>query len=273
MTQVLHRASDFSFHYPSKHYAEPIKVFSGLEQLFGAAQPAAGASVTEGPEGVIRMGNSDALIEIIILAVVAGFLILRLRSVLGKRHGHERQRYEEGDQQSHNKGEGEEQNITPFPSRIDAEPPSSTGEISKVHSLDPNFSEEEFLAGAREAFRMILAAYAGSDRETLRALSNNEVYQELDNAISKRDELGESLDATLIGIQSASINAVDTIGSIARITVRFESEQTNVTRNSEGQPIDGVPNQVETIIDLWTFERDLSNSDPNWQLIDTEPGE
>ena len=66
---------------------------------------------------------------------------------------------------------------------------------------------------------------------------------------------------------------METVGSIARVTVRFESEQTNITRNSEGQPIDGAPNQVETIIDLWTFERDMSNDDPNWKLIETEAGE
>jgi predicted lipid-binding transport protein (Tim44 family) len=219
------------------------------------------------------MGNNDALIEIIILAVVAGFLILRLRSVLGKRHGHERQRYEESERYSPKTNSEENNNVTPFPTRVDASPPSVGAEVSKIHSLDPNFSEDEFLGGAQEAFRMILAAYGGSDRETLRALASDEIYEELDGAISGREDRGETLDATLIGIQSASIDQVETVGSIARVTVRFESEQTNITRNSEGQPIDGAPNQVENIIDLWTFERDMSNDDPNWKLIETEAGE
>ncbi len=219
------------------------------------------------------MGNNDALIEIIILAVVAGFLILRLRSVLGKRHGHERQRYEESENYSPKTNSEEGNNVTPFPTRVDASPPSAGAEVIKIHSLDPNFSEDEFLGGAQEAFRMILAAYGGSDRETLRALASVEIYEELDEAISDREDRGETLDATLIGVQSASIDQVETVGSIARVTVRFESEQTNITRNSEGQPIDGAPNQVETIIDFWTFERDMSNDDPNWKLIETEAGE
>jgi len=219
------------------------------------------------------MGNNDALIEIIILAVVAGFLILRLRSVLGKRHGHERQRYEESENYSPKTNSEEGNNVTPFPARVDASPPSAGAEVIKIHSLDPNFSEDEFLGGAQEAFRMILAAYGGSDRETLRALASDEIYEELDEAITGREDRGETLDATLIGVQSASIDQVETVGSIARVTVRFESEQTNITRNSEGQPIDGAPNQVETIIDLWTFERDMSNDDPNWKLIETEAGE
>jgi len=219
------------------------------------------------------MGNNDALIEIIILAVVAGFLILRLRSVLGKRHGHERQRYEESENYSPKTNSEEGNNVTPFPTRVDARPPSAGAEVIKIHSLDPNFSEDEFLGGAQEAFRMILAAYGGSDRETLRALASDEIYEELDEAITGREDRGETLDATLIGVQSASIDQVETVGSIARVTVRFESEQTNITRNSEGQPIDGAPNQVETIIDLWTFERDMSNDDPNWKLIETEAGE
>jgi len=220
------------------------------------------------------MGSGSALIEIIILAVVAGFLILRLRSVLGKRHGQERPRYEDADR--YVGGERRDaDNVTPFPGRapIDAEPPVLRGPASKLQALEPNFLEEEFLGGAREAFQMILAAYASGDRDTLRALANEDVYDALAGAIADRESRDETLDATLIRIQSARIDAVDTSGTVAQVTVRFESEQTNVTRNAEGQPIDGAPNQVETIIDLWTFERDMASSDPNWRLIETEAGE
>jgi predicted lipid-binding transport protein (Tim44 family) len=222
------------------------------------------------------MGSDSALIEIIVLAVIAGFLILRLRSVLGKRHGHERPRYEDAERYVGRRETGEtNDNVTPFPGAktVDAEPPQLHGPASKLQGLDPNFDEAGFIAGAREAFRMILAAYASGDRDTLRALANNEVYDALEGAISGRESRDETLDATLIGIQSARIEDVETVGSVARVTVRFESEQTNVTRNAEGQPIDGAPNQVETIIDLWTFERDMSSSDPNWKLIETEPGD
>lgn len=220
------------------------------------------------------MGSGSALIEIIILAVVAGFLILRLRSVLGKRHGHERPRYEDADRYVGGRRD-EPDNVTPFPRRtqVDAEPPTLHGPAAKLQALDPNFDEGEFLNGAREAFRMILAAYAAGDRDTLRALANDEIYESLETAISDRESRDETLDATLIGIQAAKIDSVDVEGTVAQVTVRFESEQSNVTRNAEGQPIAGAPNQVETIVDLWTFERDMSSSNPNWRLVANEPGE
>lgn len=220
------------------------------------------------------MGSGDALIEIIILAVVAGFLILRLRSVLGKRHGQERPRYEDAERYS-GPDRDEADNVTPFPGRgpVDAEPPPARGPVSQLQALDPSFDEREFLGGAREAFRMILSAYAGADRDTLRALASDEVYEALEGAITDREARDETLDATLIGIQSAKVDDIVLERTVAQITVRFESEQTNVTRNAEGQPIDGAPNQVETIIDLWTFERDMASADPNWRLIETEAGE
>ena len=209
------------------------------------------------------MGSDNALIEIIILAVVAGFLILRLRSVLGKRHGEERPRYEDTERYSEPRDDVPD-NVTPFPLR---------GPASKLQALDPNFDDVEFVGGAQEAFRMILAAYATGDRDTLRALTTAEVYEPMEGAITGREEREETLDATLIAVENARIDDVETVGSVARVTVRYVSEQTNVLRNADGQPIDGAPNQVETIIDLWTFERDMANSDPNWHLIETDAGE
>ncbi len=221
------------------------------------------------------MGGDSALIEIIVLAIVAGFLILRLRSVLGKRHGQERPRYEDAERYVGGEQDEASSNVTPFPGRtgVDAEPPALRGPAAKLQALDPNFDEQQFLGGAREAFRMILSAYAGGDRDTLRALAGNEVYEALEGAITDRESRDETLDATLIGIQSAAIDDVETQGSVGRVTVKFESEQTNVVRNAEGQPIDGAPNQVETIVDLWTFERDMASSDLNWRLTETEAGE
>jgi len=154
---------------------------------------------------------------------------------------------------------------------VDAAPP--VGPAAKIHALDPEFNADEFLGGAREAFRMILAAYASGDRDTLRSLANDDVYGPLEGAISDRESRDESLDATVIAVQTAGIDDVEIEGSFARVTVRFKSEQTNVLRNADGQPIDGAPSQVETIVDLWTFERDMHADDPNWLLIETQPGE
>lgn len=227
------------------------------------------------------MGSDSALIEVIILAVVAGFLILRLRSVLGKRHGEERPRYEDADRYvgTRNKPDADStpagDNVTPFPGvtrpSVDAAPP--VGPAAKLHALDPEFNADEFLGGAREAFRMILSAYASGDRDTLRSMAHDDVYGPLEDAITDRESRDETLDATVLAIQTAGIDDVEAEGSVARVTVRFKSEQTNVLRNADDQPIDGAPSQVESIIDLWTFERDMASDDPNWVLVETQPGE
>ncbi|MBT6314417.1 MAG: Tim44 domain-containing protein [Alphaproteobacteria bacterium] len=230
------------------------------------------------------MGSDSALIEVIILAVVAGFLILRLRSVLGKRHGEERPRYKDADRyvgtrpkpdDAASTNDSAADNVTPFPGvqrpSMDAAPPF--GPAAKLHALDPEFNADEFLGGAREAFAIILSAYASGDRDTLRSLAHDDVYEPMEAAITDRESRGETLDATVIAIQTAGIDDVEVEGSIARVTVRLKSEQTNVLRNADGQPIDGAPNQVETIVDLWTYERDMHSDDPNWLLIETQPGE
>lgn len=225
------------------------------------------------------MGSDSVLIEVIILAVVAGFLILRLRSVLGKRHGDERPRYEDADRYvgTRNKPDAAPtgDNVTPFPGvpRPDVDAPPPVGPAAKLHALDPEFNADEFLSGAREAFSMVLSAYASGDRDTLRSMTHDDVYGPLEDAIIDREARDESLDATVLAIQTAGIDDVETDRSVARVTVRIKSEQTNVLRNADDQPIDGAPNQVETIIDLWTFERDMASNDPNWVLIETQPGE
>tara|TARA_B110000444_G_scaffold250633_2_gene277367 strand:+ start:221 stop:913 length:693 start_codon:yes stop_codon:yes gene_type:complete len=230
------------------------------------------------------MGSDSALIEVIILAVVAGFLILRLRSVLGKRHGEERPRYKDADRYVGTQPKPDEpgptndsaaDNVTPFPGvprpGLDTAPPF--GPAAKLHALDSEFNADEFLGGAREAFTMILLAYADSDRATLRSLAHDDVYGPMEAAITDRESRGETLDATVISIQTAIIDDVEIENSVARVTVRLRSEQTNVLRNADDQPIDGAPNQVETIVDLWTYERDMHSNDPNWLLIETRPGE
>lgn len=230
------------------------------------------------------MGSDSALIEVIILAVVAGFLILRLRSVLGKRHGEERPRYKDADRYVGTRPKADDReptndsaddNVTPLPGvqrpGMDAAPPF--GPAAKLHELDPNFDPDEFLGGAREAFAMILSAYASGDQDTLRSLAHNDVYEPMEAAITDRESRGETLDATVIAIQAAEIDDVEVEGSVARVTVRLKSEQSNVLRNADDQPIDGAPDQIETIVDLWTYERDMHSDDPNWLLIETQPGD
>ena len=136
-------------------------------------------------------------------------------------------------------------------------------------SADSDFNAEEFLAGARVAFEMILSAYASGDREALENLLSSEVYDNFRSAIDDREATGQQMEETLVGIRSADIVEAYLDGSRAHVTTKFFSEQVHVLRDSEGQVIEGNPNQVADVVDFWTFARDTSASDPNWRLVAT----
>jgi len=235
-------------------------------------------------------GNGLQLIDIILLAVVAGFLILRLRSVLGRRTGHEertdpmaafRQAERRGERR-----EGED-TVVHFPEREGANAdtagirradlPGDATPLDKglaaIRQADSGFNPQEFVSGGRAAFELILMAYAKGDLKTLRPLLANEVFEEFAGAIREREQAGEQLETTLVGIKQAEIAEAELQGKTAFVTVKFVSEQINVTRDRAGQVIDGADKRVETITDLWTFARNTRSRDPNWTLVATDSPE
>ncbi|MBS0537962.1 MAG: Tim44 domain-containing protein [Proteobacteria bacterium] len=237
------------------------------------------------------MGNNY---DIILIGLVAVFLILRLRSVLGKRTGNERPPARDpftppappsspqprlGDAPSGN------DNVVPLPSsgaprtsaptsgpggiRATVLPTASAG-VNAVRAADPSFDALGFAAGARAAFGTIVEAFARGDTNTLRPLLDPPTFTSFDNEIRARLGRREKVETTLIGFEASDIAAAEMQGSFAEVTVRFVTEQINVTRDAEGQVADGNPNEVVKAIDLWTFRRDTKSSDPNWVLIKTE---
>lgn len=222
-----------------------------------------------------------AFLDIIFFAMVAGFLILRLRSVLGRRTGDENaERWK-----PHRPGQAPEQlpdNVTRFPDRTasqdpvdqaDAPPPPAPGSveagIAAIRSADPAFDPAIFVQGARGAFEMIVAAFAQGDSAALRPLLADAVNDSFVQAIRDRQARRWTLATTLIGIRSADIVEAALRGRDAVVTVKFVSEQVNATRDADGQVVEGDPNKVETVTDIWTFSRNTRARDPNWFLAET----
>ncbi|MCC8429117.1 Tim44/TimA family putative adaptor protein [Reyranella aquatilis] len=238
------------------------------------------------------MGNNY---DIILIGLVAVFLILRLRSVLGKRTGNEQPPARDpftppapppatprvGDASQGN------DNVVPLPTANAPAPrqssptsgpggiratvmPTATSGIAAIRAADPGFEPIGFTGGARAAFTAIVEAFARGDTASLRPLLDGATYASFEAAIRGRIERNEKAETTLIGFEASDIAAAELQGSNAVVTVRFVSEQINVVRNAEGQIVDGNPNEVQKVVDLWTFRRDTTSGDPNWQLIKTE---
>jgi predicted lipid-binding transport protein (Tim44 family) len=219
--------------------------------------------------------ESGGFLDIIFFALVAGFLILRLRSVLGRRTGHQqkprdalaRQRREE-------EAPGR---VIELPDRTRKAPAAEAvttddkvaAGLTQIQIADPNFDPAEFLNGARAAFEMIVHAFATGDTGTLRSLLSDEVFASFQTAIKARLEKGETLETTVVSIKSADLVEAALQGRTANLTIKFVTEQVNVTRDTAGNAVEGDPNRVTEVTDLWTFARDTRARDPNWKLVET----
>jgi predicted lipid-binding transport protein (Tim44 family) len=225
------------------------------------------------------MNEGFQFLDIILFAMVAAFLVLRLRSVLGRRTGHEDRPQ---DMAARRERDAEnESNVVDFTDRTDpaedaeglareaeSDDPLVSG-IAQIRLADPKFDLEEFKGGARSAFEMIVHAFATADSGTLRSLLSEDVAENFQSAIKARLEAGETLETTVISVKTADVIQAEMNGRNAEVTVKFVSEQVNVTRDTEGRVIDGDPNQVTDITDIWTFSRNTRARDPNWKLIET----
>ncbi len=224
------------------------------------------------------MGEGIQFIEIIFFAMVAVFIILRLRSVLGRRTGNEPPRtkpFVHGRTQ-----QDEDDNVVSLPDRQRAddsgpEPESdlplgtAADGVREIRAMDPTFQPDEFAAGARTAYDMVLASFAAGDVDTLRALLDDDVYTNFQHAIADRESRGETLETTLVAVKTGDIVEARAVGRMAEVTVKFVAELVNVTRDKDGEVLSGDPRVVQNTTDYWTFARDVRSSDPNWKLIAT----
>jgi predicted lipid-binding transport protein (Tim44 family) len=217
------------------------------------------------------MGDYQYL-DIVLFAVIAGFLILRLRSVLGRRTGNERRR----DTFMPRKPDSVPENVVSLPrGRPAVEPPPINGSAplaepaARIKAADPQFDETAFLTGARGAFEIIVNAFAKGDTAALQPLLSDAVYASFAEAIRNRLAQHETLETNLLAIKAMELVGGDIESDTALATVKFVSDQTNVTRAADGSVVDGNPERVIEKTDIWTFSRALRSRDPNWTLVAT----
>src|SRR5690606_15573130 len=144
------------------------------------------------------------------------------------------------------------------------------GQVRQIKAVEPYFTLDGFIAGAKKAFEMIVTAFVKGDRETLRQMLDNDVYDRFTAAIDAREQAENTEETTLVSINSAKVEEISLNRKIARIVVEFVSEQISVTRNREGKIVEGDPSHIERVADRWVFSRKLGTGNPNWELVATQ---
>ncbi len=229
----------------------------------------------------------------IISALVALFVIWKLRSVLGERTGLEKpptnpfvdRRPDQAASPKPSPLSGGNDNVVRLPGaalpvpadsgrwRPYAEPgsPVAAG-LDAIVAADPGFEVSAFVEGAKIAYEAVITAFAAGERKTLQNLLAKEVYESFDAALNERARRGETLTTTFVSMDEAKIEAAALEGKTARITTRFASKQISATHAAGGALTDGSPDRVVDMDDIWTFARDVTSRDPNWKLVATQSG-
>lgn len=224
------------------------------------------------------MGASGGFpVDLILFGMIAAFLVLRLRSILGRRTGLERQTPPFQPPQSARPApppvvEGTAEVPPPAMSQTVPEPASATGQmLARMREQDPGFDPARFLTGVDQAFRMIVGSFAAGDRVQLRGLLADETYKAFEQAISAREAADETQVSDIKSIQQLAIEAANLKGRTGSVTVRIVSDQVSYTKDKNEKPLTGT-DAVTEITDIWTFERDLSQQEPTWRLTAARSG-
>ena len=203
-------------------------------------------------------------IDILIFAVIAVFLIFRLRSILGNRDGFEKP-------QKAVKTESLQDNIINFKAKspnTDAGSLNGSG-LKELRKLDSSFNDEEFLTGAKAAFPLILSAFSQGDLGSLRRYVGFDLYEEFSSAVRQRDAASENLKIDIEQVNDIQLLDAEISDGIATVTVKFDSVQSRILTDENGNIVEDDSISSEKIEDLWIFERDIRSTDPNWRLVET----
>jgi predicted lipid-binding transport protein (Tim44 family) len=219
--------------------------------------------------------------DIILFAMIAAFLVLRLRSVLGRRTGNERRRdlmprrpTPVADKPGPGKAAASDaaDKVTPIPAIAAGSTGAVADGVARIRRADPSFEPSQFLDGARMAFEMIVSAFAKGDKAALRPLLSDEVYRPFTQTIDERIAARETVETGALKLDQAEIVEAEMAGRSARLTVKLVSHQISVTRAMDGSIVDGDPEHPVEKTDYWTFARDTRSTDPNWMLVATSSG-
>ncbi|OUR80483.1 hypothetical protein A9Q83_00695 [Alphaproteobacteria bacterium 46_93_T64] len=229
------------------------------------------------------MGDGFQFLDIILLVMIAAFIFLRLRNVLGRRMGHEQPPREEISKKTYDDAEtpmNEEplENVVPMKEGIEFAPSEALAQtpmartLRDIHAIDHNFNPDTFADQAEMAYEAIVSAFANGDRRTLGDLLSEEVYNNFGSAIDAREKAEEVMATDILSIEKSEVTAAELNGTEAEITVRFETDMISVTRDAEGVVVSGDPHP-HVVKEYWTFARDLKSRNPNWALITTRSAE
>lgn len=244
------------------------------------------------------MGEASTLINLILLAIAIG-IFFKLRSVLGQRTGKERPPFDpySADEKAHGndkvvqlprpRGQKPADDQADEESSFDAYPKIPpyvvkdpwngmvkegsplAATLTEIALADRRFDAGAFISGAKVAYEMIVTAFAKGERDTLKPLLAPHVFESFAAVIKDREAAGQVIDQTFIGISKAELQGGSLQGTKARLSVRFVSELTSCTKDRDGKVIEGDPVTIRKVTDLWSFERDVKVSDPNWRLVAT----
>lgn len=236
----------------------------------------------------------------LLFLVLAVVIFLKLRSVLGRRTGHEQTRYERlKAQQEASQRNGklvgqdkvvtlprrEREDVEVRPAAVQAETRTDVEERAKglaggngglaedliaIIRADATFDPDQFLKGARAAYELIVTAFAEGNRRALKDLLSRDVYDGFVGAISERESRGEQIDQSFVGIRSSDIVEAELKNGIAQLSVKFVSELISATRDKAGEVITGDPKRIKEVTDIWTFAREVASRNPNWKLVATQ---
>jgi predicted lipid-binding transport protein (Tim44 family) len=233
--------------------------------------------------------ESDVDIYTIIFLALAVFIFLRLRSVLGQRTGSERPPYDRAAPNVVQRTQ-DNNNVVPMPGAvIDQAPLAPSADVAPadrwkdvaepgsplaagldaIAAHDSSFDPRHFISGARSAYEMIVLAFANGDRRSLKDLLSSEVYDSFEAVIKDREKHEQKTETRFVSIDKAELVSAEARDRAAQLTVRFVSQMISVTRDKAGTIVDGNPDKVADITDVWTFARDTTSRDPNWKLVGT----
>ena len=229
----------------------------------------------------------------LLFLVLAVVIFIRLRNVLGRRTGNERPPYDPYSAQDAKRPPEANEPVVALPrgrpsrAPVEASGPSLEDiearlgrhaakdsplgqSLTSLMRSDPGFDPNHFLDGAKAAYEMIVMAFADGDEATLKQLLGPEVYEGFSRAIRERDGRGEKMESSLVGIDKADIIEAEVKNRTAYVTVKFVSDLVSVTRDADGEVVEGDPKKVREVTDIWTFARDIASRNPNWKLVATE---
>ena len=214
---------------------------------------------------------NSPILQLLVLAGIAIFLILRLKSVLGTREGFEKPPVQHAPEKPDRRREfeviegGPDRDIT---DHVEEGSDAATA-LAAMKRVEPSFSVSEFLGGARGAYEMILMGFERGDMDDLKPFLSDDVYASFAEVVAARDAQGLKIEAEFVGIREMVLADAEFENNIAEISVKFVGELTSVVRDSSGEIVEGKPNEIKRQKDVWTFAREMGSDDPNWQLVAT----